>query len=304
MENVTFLDTIIKFLESGRAETVFGSVLIFVVGAICIRVIFRIIKKALKHSQLDAALHTFILNTVRVILWIVLAVTILSNLGVPTTTFVTVIGAAGAAIALALKDSLSNFAGGILVIMNKPFEKGDYIEACGVGGKVDKIDLLYSTLVTPDNKVISIPNGKLSGDIVVNFSRADRRRVDCKFSIGYADDIAEAKAVIDAVIKKSDLFMNEPTPTIGVSSHGDNAVEIEVLGWCKTENYYPAKYYLQEEVKLAFDANGIEIPYPQLVVHFDDGRNGADNGGEDSPSCSVNGRESGGSGTLSAREER
>ena len=269
-----------SFFSSKIVERVGSSVLIFIAGAILMKIALHFMKKALKHSRLDAALHTFILNTIRVILWVVLTVTILGNLGVPTTTFVTMIGACGAAVALALKDSLSNFAGGILVIMNKPFEKGDYIEACGIGGKVEKIDLLYSTLVTLDNKVISIPNGKLSGDIVVNFSRADRRRVDCRFGIGYGDDIGKAKSVIDEILKRSDLFFNDPAPTIGVSSHGDNAVEIEVLAWCKTENYYPAKYYLQEEVKLAFDANGIEIPYPQVVVHFDGG-NGKNDGAAD-----------------------
>ena len=199
---------------------------------------------------------------------VLLVITLLGNLGVPTTTFVTVIGACGAAIALALRDSLANFAGGILILINKPFEKGDYIEASGVGGKVEKIDLLYSTLVTLDNKVISIPNGKLSTDVVVNFSRADRRRVDTKFGIGYDDDIGEAKKVIHQIIERANLFLDDPAPTIGVAAYGESAVEIEVLAWCKTENYYPAKYYLQAEVKRAFDENGIEIPYPQTVVHF------------------------------------
>ena len=133
---------------------------------------------------------------------------------------------------------------------------------------MEKIDLLYSTLVTLDNKVISIPNGKLSTDVVVNFSRADRRRVDTKFGIGYDDDIGEAKKVIHQIIERANLFLDDPAPTIGVAAYGESAVEIEVLAWCKTENYYPAKYYLQEEVKRAFDENGIEIPYPQTVVHF------------------------------------
>ena len=154
--------------------------------------------------------------------------------------------------------------------MNKPFVKGDYIESCGIGGKVDKIDLLYSTLVTLDNKVISIPNGKLSSDVVVNFSRADRRRVDSRFNIGYSDNIKLAKDVIEEIIRKSKLFFDDPAPTIGVASHRENAVEIEVLAWCRTEDYYTAKIIIcREEVKLKFDEYGIEIPYPQMVIHAD-----------------------------------
>ena len=265
MEHMT---KVISLLENGLGSRIISSVLILLGGLILMKVATYFMKKVLKRSALDAALYTFIINTARVLMWVVLIITLLSNLGVPTTTFITVVGACGAAIALALKDSLSNFAGGVLIIVNKPFEKGDYIETAGIGGKVEKIDLLYSTLVTLDNKVISIPNGKLSSDVVVNFSRADRRRVDTKFSIGYNDDIGQAKAVIRSIIKKANLFFDDPEPTIGVSSYGDNAVEIEVLAWCKTENYYPAKYYLQEEVKKAFDKNGIEIPYPQLVIHM------------------------------------
>lgn len=263
-----FLSKIEAFFSSTMASRVLSSVVILIVGLIIIKIAIAFLKKALKSSRLDAALHTFIINTSKVLMLVLLVITLLGNLGVPTTTFVTVIGACGAAIALALRDSLANFAGGILILINKPFEKGDYIEASGVGGKVEKIDLLYSTLVTLDNKVISIPNGKLSTDVVVNFSRADRRRVDTKFGIGYDDDIGEAKKVIHQIIERANLFLDDPAPTIGVAAYGESAVEIEVLAWCKTENYYPAKYYLQEEVKRAFDENGIEIPYPQTVVHF------------------------------------
>lgn len=263
-----FLSKIEAFFSSTMASRVFSSVVILIAGLVIIKIAVYCLKKALKRSRLDAALHTFIVNTSKVLMLVLLIITLLGNLGVPTTTFVTVIGACGAAIALALRDSLANFAGGILIIVNKPFEKGDYIETAGVGGKVEKIDLLYSTLVTLDNKVISIPNGKLSADVVVNFSRADRRRVDTKFGIGYDDDIKEAKEVIHQIIERANLFLDDPAPTIGVAAYGESAVEIEVLAWCKTENYYPAKYYLQEEVKRAFDENGIAIPYPQTVVHF------------------------------------
>ena len=171
--------------SSQIVSNIIGSLVILIVGLIIMKVVLHLLRKGLGKTKLDGALHTFVVNTVKVLLWILLVVTILSHMGVSMTAFLTMLGAGGAAIALALKDSLANFAGGILVIVNKPFEKGDYIEACGIGGKVEQIDLLYSTLVTLDNKVITIPNGKLSTDVVVNFSRADRRRVDTRFNIGY-----------------------------------------------------------------------------------------------------------------------
>ena len=265
--------------SSQIVSNIIGSLVILIVGLIIMKVVLHLLRKGLGKTKLDGALHTFVVNTVKVLLWILLVVTILSHMGVSMTAFLTMLGAGGAAIALALKDSLANFAGGILVIVNKPFEKGDYIEACGIGGKVEQIDLLYSTLVTLDTKVITIPNGKLSTDVVVNFSRADRRRVDTRFNIGYTDDIGEAKAVIEAIVRDSKLFFDDPAPTIGVASYDDSAIVIEVLAWCKTEDYYTAKYHLQEEVKKKFDENGIEIPYPQVVVHFD-GRKEENGGAE------------------------
>lgn len=263
------LKLIDDFMNSKLVSQVAASVLVLVIGIIAIKIVEHVLRKALKRSKLDGVLHTFIINTAKVALWIVLLVTVLGQLGVKTTTFITMLGACGAAIALALKDSLSNFAGGILIIVNKPFVRGDLIDACGVSGKVEKIDLLYSTLITADNKVISIPNGSLSADVVINYSEANVRRVDCKFGIGYDADIAQAKQIIASIIEKSPLFMNDPAPVIGVTNHGDNAVELDVFAWCKTEDYHPARYSLYEEVKNAFDANGVSIPYPQVVVHFD-----------------------------------
>ncbi len=271
VENIgeNLLSRLENLLGNELISRVIGVLIIFIVGIILMKILLHFIRKMLKRSKLDDALHTFIINTAKVILWIFLMVTILSALGVPTTAFITLIGACGAAVALALKDSLSNFAGGILVLMHKPFEKGDYVETNGVGGRVEKIDLLYSTLITLDNKVISIPNGKIATDVVTNFSQADRRRIDSKFGISYNADIKKAKEIIAEVVQKSPLFLADPEPMIGVSEHGDNAVIIDVLVWCNTNDYYPAWYSLYEDVKMAFDENGIEIPFPQVVVHSD-----------------------------------
>ena len=272
-KNMDILKLIDDFMNSKLVSQIVGSIIILILGLIAIKIVERVLRKGLKRSKLDGVLHTFIINTAKVILYIVLLVTVLGQLGVKTTTFITMLGACGAAIALALKDSLSNFAGGILIIVNKPFVKGDLIDACGVSGKVEKIDLLYSTLITGDNKVISIPNGSLAADVVVNYSEANLRRIDCKFGIGYDADIAQAKSIIASIIEKSPLLLSDPEPVIGVTNHGDNAVELDVFVWCKTDDYHPARYGLYEDVKNAFDANGVSIPYPQVVVHFEGKQN-------------------------------
>lgn len=243
-----------------------------VIGLILIKVLLNILKKALSHSKLDEVLHKFILNCTKVLLLIFLVMVVLSVLGISMAPFVTVLGTCGAAVALALKDSLSNFAGGILIIINKPFSRGDYIEVGGVSGKVQEIDLMSSKLVTLDNKVITIPNGLLSTDTVINYSEQTTRRVDCVFGVGYDSDIPQVKAIIAKVIEESNYFISEPAPVIGVKELGDNAVLIEVLAWCANSDYNTARYYIQEHVKAELDKVGVDIPFPQLTVHMADNK--------------------------------
>ncbi len=248
---------------------IIACVIILAVGLIAIKIIVKLVRKALYHSRLDGVLYTFILNCIRIVFFILLIITVLSSLGVSTTSFITVLGACGAAVALALRDSLSNFAGGILIMLNQPFSKGDYIESNGLEGKVHEIDLMYSKLITLDNKIISIPNGLIINSTIVNYSQQENRRIDCKFSIGYSSDIEKAKAVIASIINESSYYLSTPEPIIGVSAHGDSSVVLDTLVWCKNEDYFPARYHLYEQVKLEFDDCGIEIPFPQCTVHFD-----------------------------------
>lgn len=269
--NEKFIEIIRALDPSGDSiiSRIVACVIILVVGLILMKILIRITRKALSHSRLDSVIHTFIINCIKIVFVILLIITILGSLGVSTTHFITVLGACGAAVALALKDSLGNFAGGILIMINQPFSRGDYIESNGLEGKVREIDLLYSTLVTLDNKIISIPNGLMANNTIINYSDQENRRVDCKFGIGYGCDIAKAKSVIQQVIDESHYFLDEPEPVIGVSEHGDSAVIIDTLAWCRNDDYLHAKYYLQEHVKLAFDREEIEIPFPQCTVHFD-----------------------------------
>lgn len=244
------------------------ALLILLIGYIAIRIITSITAKALKRTKLDEALHTFILSAVRVLLWIIVIITCLSSLGIPTSTFVAVLGACGAAIALALKDSLSNIAGGILLMANKPFSKGDFVDIHGTTGVVDSIDLMTTTLKTYDNKVICIPNGSITTGVLINYTKEKLRRVDRDYAISYGDDIGKAREVILAVAAANDTIKTEPEPSVKVTAHGDNAVILTCYVWCDTEDYWDVRFFMDENVKIAFDEAGLSIPFPQMDVHI------------------------------------
>ena len=244
-----------------------GAALILVAGLILIRVILGITRKALTRTSLDGAIYTFVISAMKIVLYLVLVVALLGQLKVPTAPLVTLLGACGAAIALALKDSLGNIAGGLLILANKPFKKGDVIDTAGINGIVENIDLFVTTLKTFDNKVITIPNGTINTSVIVNYSREHSRRVDCTFGISYDSDIARAKDVLLAVAQSNPDVYQEPAPFIGVASQGDSAVLFDLRVWCDTDKYYDVKYYLEEQVKLAFDEANISIPFPQMDVH-------------------------------------
>lgn len=241
---------------------------IVLVGYIVIRILCGIIRKMLNRSRLDEVLHTFIINFIKIILWIMVAITALNYLGIPITAFVTALGAAGVAIALALKDSLGNFAGGILIILTKPFKKGDHIEDYQTAGQVDKIDLLYTTLITFDNKVITIPNGKLANSTIVNYTSSESRRVDCTFSVTYQDDIMKVKDILQAVAESNPAIFEEPAPLIGVANLGEGKIDLDLKVWCSTKDFMDVKYFLEEQVKLAFDEADIKMAYPRMEVQL------------------------------------
>lgn len=239
---------------------------IILAGYIVISVLCRIIRKGLIKSKLDEVLHAFIINCVKIVLWIIAILTALSYVHFPITTFLTALGAAGIAVALALKDSLGNFAGGILIILSKPFKKGDYIEDYQAAGQVEKIDLLYTTLVTFDNKVITIPNGKLANSTIVNYTKLETRRVDCIFYVAYQNDVEKVKGLLLTVAESNPAIFAEPVPLVGVARQGDGKLEVDLKAWCRTEDYQDVKYYLQEQVKLAFDEADVKMAYPQMEV--------------------------------------
>lgn len=246
-----------------------GQVLgIFLIGLLAIKLVLHFERKILEKSKLDESVYRFILRGTKFALWTVLIIAILSKLGMETTSLITVLGAGGAAIALALKDSLGNVAGGIIILINKPFVKGDTIELAGVTGIVDSIDLLTTQLHTFDNKVVTVPNGTITTEIMINYSREELRRVDCQFSISYDADLIKAKELLYNVALSCEDILSEMETVIGVAEQGDSGILLDLKVWCSTEAYFDVKYYLEENVKLAFDEAGIDIPYQTMDVHI------------------------------------
>jgi small conductance mechanosensitive channel len=217
---------------------------------------------------MDPVLYRFILKIAKVVMWIIVILTILEKFGFKMSSLVTVLAAAGAAIALALKDSLANVAGGIMILFNKPFAQDDFIDIGGTTGKVKDIDLFVTRLYTYDNKVITIPNGLVNTSVLINYTKEEKRRVDCSFGIGYDDDIGQVKQLLADIAAADERIIHDPEPVIGVAGHHDNCIMMDLKVWCETKDYWDVKYYLEEEVKLAFDKAGITIPYPQMDVHI------------------------------------
>lgn len=248
--------------------TLINLALIIIIGAIAIKIILTVVRHFLKKDDhLDDMLNTFVVNVVRTACIIILIAICLDTVGVSIGTIVAVLGAAGAAIALALKDSLSNIAGGIMIIINQPFGKGDLVRVGEYRGRVQEIDLFLTTLRTLNYEVITIPNGLINTSILVNESREETRRVDLKFGISYGSDVALAKEIMQKTCDECDMILDEPKPIIGVRSNDDSAVVLDLMAYCRTEDFFNAGYYLQENVKLNFEKAGIQIPFPQMDVH-------------------------------------
>ena len=250
--------------------TLIRLVLTIGIGMLVISAVIADTRYLLKKSKvLDGMLDSVVVSAVRVVCIIILIAMCLDTVGVNTGTIVAVLGAAGAAIALALKDSLANVAGGLMIIITQPFKQGDLIDIGEYRGRVQKIGLFLTTLRTLNYQIITIPNGLVNTSILVNESREEIRRVDLQFGISYDSDVAKAKEIMYRVCRETELVLNEREPGIGVNSNDDSAVVLDLLAWCRTEDYFDTKYYLQEQVKLAFDKAGIKIPYPHLTVLMD-----------------------------------
>ncbi|HGM1421163.1 TPA: mechanosensitive ion channel family protein [Clostridioides difficile] len=242
-----------------------------IIGILILSIGFKIIKKFVNHVMLvlskrdiDLTLRRFLKSLLLSVLKVAVIIIVLEYWGMSLSSFAAVIASAGVAIGLALQGSLSNFAGGFIILLIRPFKVGDYVEAAGHGGTVEQIGLFYTQLVTPDNKQILIPNGSVSNDSLINYSAKNTRRVDLTFSVGYEDDILHVRRVLKDIVNNHKLIINEPEPFIGVVEHGDNAIKFATRVWCKTEDYWTIYLDLLEEVKVRFDEEGITILYPKM----------------------------------------
>ncbi len=243
------------------------AIAVLVAGLLLIRLITRAIGNFLDKHQIDPTLKPFIKSMTPAVLKILLAISIIGILGIETTSFVAIFGAAGLAVGLAFQGSLSNFAGGVLILITKPFKVGDYIETIGHSGTVEAIQLLYTDLVTVDNKVIRIPNGSLSNATVVNYSEKKTRRVDFTFSAGYEADSTEVIRVLTDIVTHHPLSLEDPEPFVRMSEHADSAVLYTARVWSKAEDYWTLYYDVIEQVKRRFDEEGLSIPYPHMDLH-------------------------------------
>ena len=247
------------------------ALLVFVVGQYISRLIVRLVRNLMDKARVDAMLAGFISNILRFVLLLFVLVAALDQLGINTTSLVALLGAAGIAVGLALKDSLQNFASGVLIILFRPFSVGDWIEAAGIQGKVQKITIFSTVLLTGDNRIILVPNGQIYNGTIINYTSSTTRRVDMVFGISYGDDLKKAKKIIEDVIADDDRILKDPAPLVAVSSLGDSSVNFNVRPWVKTADYWDVFYALNENIKLAFDDNGISIPFPQMDVHIQKG---------------------------------
>lgn len=250
-----------------RGVNMFFGVIFLSIGWKVINKTLKRIRRILESKSADPTITRFLDNVMNVTLKTVLIIIILQYIGVNLTGLTTIVASAGVALSLALKGSLANLAGGVIILVARPFNVGDFIETTEHSGVVEKISIFYTYLVTFDNKQILIPNGILTDSSIVNYSSKEIRRVDLTFSVAYEEDVIRVKNVLINILKKNELVLEEPEFFVGISMHGDSAINFIVKAWCKTEDYWTVYYDLLETVKIKFDEEGISIPYPQMDLH-------------------------------------
>ena len=247
---------------------VLAAIIVFIVGRWVAKLLSNFTKRLMLKSEMDATIISFLGNLVYLSLLTFVVLAALGQLGIQTTSFIAIIGAAGLAIGLALQGSLANFAAGFLMIIFRPFKVGDFIEGAGVTGSVEEIQIFTTQLKTPDNKIIIIPNAKLTADNITNFSTTGTRRVDMVFGIGYTDDIDAAKKAIADLLEKDGRILKDPSPTVALSELADSSVNFVVRPWVRSEDYWDVYFDMNENLKKRFDEDGISIPFPQRDIHL------------------------------------
>ena len=249
-------------------KIIFGLVVLFV-GMKLAKWVVKLVSKGKGFGKLEVSVQSFLLSLIKIILYALVIASAAIIWGIPTTSFLTIFTSAGVAVGLALQGALSNFAGGLMILIFKPFKVGDFIENGAVMGTVKDITIIYTILHTVDNKVVTIPNGTLTNSNVINYSTLPSRRVDIKFSAGYHDDIEKVKSVLMGVAEAHEKVLKDPAPFVRLTAQGSSSLDYTFRVWCAGPDYWDVYFDMMERVKMAFDENGISIPFQQVDVHMD-----------------------------------
>ena len=266
MMNINF-DAVWVWL-SAYSLNIIGAILIFIVGKWLSRRIANILAKILAKNKVEQTLVNFLSNLTYYTLIVLVVVAAAGRLGINTTSFLTIIGAAGLAVGLALKDSLSNFAAGVMLVLFRPFAIGDVVSVAGITAKVESINIFNTHFCSPDNQLIIVPNNKIISDIITNINAKDTRRIDLVVGISYSDDMAKTREILAGLAKEDSRILTDPAPTIAVAELADSSVNLVFRPWVKTADYWDVRFALTEKTKNALDAAGISIPFPQQDVHL------------------------------------
>lgn len=251
-----------------HGPSIIAGILVLIIGRWIAKLIVGIVRKLLTKRNVDETLTKFLCSIFSMMLMVLVVISAFQTMGIETTSFVAVLGAATLAIGFALQGSLSNFASGVMLILFKPFRVGDFVEAGGATGVVEEVGVFATQFKTGDNKEVIVPNAAITGGNITNYSAKEQRRIDFVFGIGYGDDIRKAKKILEETMAAEPRVLKDPAPTIGVLELADSCVNIACRPWVKTGDYWPCYFDLMERVKLQFDANGISIPFPQQDVYM------------------------------------
>ncbi len=262
-----YVDTAVEMAMQYGPKLILA-ILVLIIGLWIIKRVTNVMAKGMEVSNTDATLARFLRNLASIVLKALLFISVASMVGIETTSFIAVLGAAGLAVGLALQGSLANFAGGVLVLMFRPYKVGDFVDAQGVAGTVDAIQIFNTILKTPDNKVIIVPNGAISNGIITNFSAEETRRVDFVFGIGYDDDIEKARGLLLDIFSQDERVFSDPEPFVKVGNLNDSSVDFTCRVWANAADYWGVHFDTIEKVKATFDAENVSIPYPQTDVHL------------------------------------
>jgi len=268
MEEMTTLLTDNHELLLSYIVRIVAAIVIFYIGRMVARGLSGLMERALLSRSVDKAVVSFLSSIVYALILIATVLMALSQIGVQTTSFIAILGAAGLAVGLALQGSLANFASGVLIILFRPFKSGDFIDAGGISGTVDKIEIFQTIMKTPDNKKVLIPNAQITGGAITNFSAEPTRRVDLVIGISYDSDLLKAKQLLQQILKEDQRVLAEPAANVAVSELADSSINFVVRPWVNAADYWSVYWDTLEKVKLTFDEQGIGIPFPQMDVHI------------------------------------